>query len=289
MSQRDVLTELQAARVTAPDELRERVRLVAAEATPPRRRITWRRALVVALPVAAAVVAALIVTRPSHQPNVVHGQALQTFAPKPATGTPERALVVPSTKSRVQTVGTTLSLRIPTAAGVSDAIKRATQITSSLSGYVASIHATTHGDAASADLTLKIPRVHVQQAMTRLARLGTISSEQISVTDRQAGLNATDRQIARLRKQLVAAPPGSTLAAALKAHIERLQRAEAQTRRTAHYATVKVHLATPARVVHTRDWWKLAWAAAGAILLALVLLAIHFTRHWRETKLLSRR
>ena len=54
MSQRDVLAELQTARVTAPPELRERIRLVAATADPkPPRRFTWRRALVVAVPEAS--------------------------------------------------------------------------------------------------------------------------------------------------------------------------------------------------------------------------------------------
>ena len=52
MSQRDLAAELRASRVAAPDEVRERVRLIAVDGTPPPRRFTWRRAFVVALPVA---------------------------------------------------------------------------------------------------------------------------------------------------------------------------------------------------------------------------------------------
>ena len=53
----------------APAELREHVRRIAAEAAPERpRRLTWRRALVVAVPVAAAIAgAALLVPSGSHR------------------------------------------------------------------------------------------------------------------------------------------------------------------------------------------------------------------------------
>src|SRR5919197_5992406 len=65
MSQRDLVAELRGARLAAPEHLREQVRLIAGDATPPSRRVTWRRALVVALPVAAAVAAVIVVTRPA--------------------------------------------------------------------------------------------------------------------------------------------------------------------------------------------------------------------------------
>ncbi|HEV7640207.1 MAG TPA: hypothetical protein VGO39_04950, partial [Gaiellaceae bacterium] len=64
MSQRDLAAELRGARITAPSELRQRVRLIAAADTTPTRRFTWRRALVVALPVAAAIAASIVFTRP---------------------------------------------------------------------------------------------------------------------------------------------------------------------------------------------------------------------------------
>ena len=67
MSQRDLATELRAARISAPAEVRERVRLIAASDTTSREpRFTWRRALVLALPVAAAVAATVVFTRPAH-------------------------------------------------------------------------------------------------------------------------------------------------------------------------------------------------------------------------------
>ena len=305
MSQRDVLAELHAVRLEAPADLRERIRLVAAaDTTPPRRRVTWRRAFVVAIPVAAVVAAAAVLARPSHhqavRPEVVHGAA-QNF----------RAAAIPATPKRVQTVGTTLTLRIPTAAGVSDALQRAVRITTSLSGYAASVHEQTQGKHAQATLTLKIPRANVQQAMTRLSRLGTITGEHIDVTDRQSGLDATDREIARLQRQLKAlraqTPPNAKLISAVTAHIQLLQRAEAATRRAAHYATVHLALSTPPAPASHHGHGRLhgivvglTWLGIGAVyVLALGLpvaivavltwLAYRTVRRRREDQLLSGR
>src|SRR5258705_12133639 len=77
MSQRDLTAELRGARITAPPELRQRVRLIAATDTTPTRRFTWRRALVVALPVAAAIAASIVFTRPSNH-NAVEPVTLQS-------------------------------------------------------------------------------------------------------------------------------------------------------------------------------------------------------------------
>src|SRR4051812_32442899 len=101
MSQRDLTAELRAARVVAPADVRSRVRAIAAQAPTPRRVFTWRRALVVALPAAAAIAAAIVVTRPSDQPvaverSVSHGAALA--APKTA----DSSLAPLSTQARVQ-------------------------------------------------------------------------------------------------------------------------------------------------------------------------------------------
>src|SRR3984893_8222719 len=75
MSQPDLARTLREARPVAPAELRERVRLVAALASPPRRQlVTWRRSIVLAVVVGAAVAAGVIATRPSHQTAQVERQ-----------------------------------------------------------------------------------------------------------------------------------------------------------------------------------------------------------------------
>src|SRR4029077_2725414 len=117
--------------------------------------------------------------------------------------------------------------------GVSAGVKHALRITRSLGGYAGSVHATTTGTAGSADLTLRIPRTHVQEAIARLSALGTITAEQVDVQDLQTGLNTTDQTTARLQRQLVALrsqPPSDANTiriAALVRQIQRLQRAAA--------------------------------------------------------------
>jgi hypothetical protein len=321
MSQRDLVAELHAARLTAPAGLRERVRLIAAADTsdrPPR--FTWRRALVVALPVAAAVAATVVFTRPSHERTAVPTDTLAAQSlraaptPAPTHGAVTKEFAVPSDNGRVQDYGATLSLRIPTATGVSDAVKRALRITTSLGGYSTSVHASSAGKDASAELTLRVPRSHVQEAMVRLSQLGTITTEQVDVLDRQADLNATDRQIARLQKQLAALraePPSDatkTRIAQLTARIEALQRSEAETRRTAHYATIQLSLTTAEPVEPPTQHRHgplhgvvvaLTWLGIGAVyalaiglpVLAVLLagyLAIRAARRRREDALLSR-
>jgi hypothetical protein len=331
MSQRDLTAELRGARLTAPRELRERVRLIAAADTTAARRFTWRRALVVALPVAAAIAASIVFTRPSDNHAIAtqtairslarpeqHGAA-KSLAPVPkATNSAGGAgaatkLAVPSAPNRVQTYGAFLGLRLHSATAVSDGVKRALHIASSLGGYPTSVHATSEAKVASADLMLKIPRAHVQEAITRLSALGTITSEQVDIQDRQAGLNATARKIARLQtqlKELRAQTPTAATAkriAALEAQIARLQRAEAATRRNAHYATVQLHLTSAKAAAPPKQGHGplhgvvvgLRWLGIGAVyalaigtpiaLLALVVwLVARVVRRRREDALLSR-
>lgn len=326
MSQRDLVAELRTAHLTAPPELRERVRLIVAEQRQAPRRVTWRKALVVAVPVAAALAATFVFTRPAHHNTAERVLVPQTLAPTThgasagATGsaavpTPApsaKAFAVPNTASRVETYGATLGLRLETPGAVSNAVKRALAITESLGGYPVSVHATSHGSAANATLTLKVPRAHVSEAITRLSALGSIRQEHVDVTDKQSGLNATDRLIARLQKQLTvlrAEPVSATTAAqivALEARIEKQQRGEAATRLAAHYATIHLSLATPQPAAPTHHGHgrlhgvvvALTWLGIGAVyalaigvpvllVLAVIWFAVRLLRRRREDALLG--
>ena len=315
MSQRDLVAELRAAHVEAPPEVRERVRLVAAGAPAPPRRFTWRRSLVVLVPVAAAIAATIVFTRPAeHQQTALEfGRPPVTLAPNigAATDRAAKAFAVPSPKNRVQTYDATLSLRVERAHDVSDGVKRALRITTSLGGYSQSVHAETHGSSAVADLKLRIPRSRIQKAMAELAQIGTITDENVSTVDQTALLNNTDREIARLQKQVAAlrtqprSDENDRRIAALVTRIERLQRGEATTRRNAHYATVSLHLETPPVIVAQHKhgplhgvgvaltWlgigvvYALAIGAPVAVLLVLLWLGIRVVRRRRENALLQ--
>jgi hypothetical protein len=320
MSQRDLVAELRAARIEAPSEVRARVRLIAAaDTTPARRRtFTWRRALVVAIPVAAAVAATIVFTRPSHQPTavqpvqraIVHG-AEPALVPALKSAGSTFAAPAPST-TRVQRYGAYLALRVPTPNGVSSGVKQALRITKSLGGYAGSVHASTTAKSGSADLTLKIPRTHVQEAIARLSAIGTITAEQVDVQDLQATVNATGRTIARLQRELTAlraqppTPATASKIAALVRRIQSLQRANASTIRTARYATVNLHLGTaapkPAKAHHgplhglavAFRWigigavYALALGAPFLLVLWLAWIATRTIRRRREDALLSR-
>jgi hypothetical protein len=325
MSQRDLAVELRAARIEAPAELRARVRLIAAaDASSVGRRITWRRALVVALPVAAAVAATIVLTRPDHTQTVApvdQGFArgsIATPSATPSTATPEltpstaRAIAPNPSTTRVQRYGAYLALRVPTPDGVSNGVKQALAITKSLGGYAGSVHAVTSGSSGSADLTLKIPRSSVQQAIARLSAIGTITAEQVNVQDLQASVNVTERTIARLQRQLTAlraqqqSQVNAGRIAALVRQIEGLQRAEAATIRAARYATVDLHLGTaaplPGKAHHgplhglgvAFRWlgigavYALALGAPFVLVLWLAWIALRTVRRRREDALLSR-
>ncbi len=322
MSQRDLAAELRAVRVTAPTEVRERVRLIAANAEPtPPRRFLRRRSLVLLLPVAAALAGAIVLTRPSSQshraapalgstvaraqataPGVVHGAPAvpKAFAPAPSP-------------TRVQRYGATIGLRVSSPGAVSTAVKDALRITSSLGGHPSSVHASAAGKSGTADLVLRIPRRHVQEAVTRLSQLGTITSEQVDIQDLQAGLDATDRRIARLQKELATlraepqTPERDRAIAAVTAQVERLQRGEAATVRSAQFATVRLHVATtpppttahhghgPLHGIGVAAYWvgvgavyALAFGIPLLVLCALVLLAVRIVKRRRVDALLSR-
>ncbi|HUZ80886.1 MAG TPA: DUF4349 domain-containing protein, partial [Gaiellaceae bacterium] len=207
--------------------------------------------------------------------------------------------------------GASLALRVATPSGISTGVQNALRITKSLGGYASSIHATTAGNTGSADLALKIPRAHVQEAIARLSALGTITAEQVDVQDLQAGLDTTALTIARLQRQLAAlrAEPQSEInagrIAALVARIQLLQRAETSTVSTARYATVNLHLETAQTVkrAHHGPLHNLGvafrWLGIGAIyalalgaplLVAvwLIWIALRTLRRRREDALLSR-
>jgi Domain of unknown function (DUF4349) len=334
MSQRDLTAELRAAHTPVPPELRERVRLCAAAAPQPRRsrlpriallsNISWRRALVVAVPVAAAVAATLVVTRPSHHPTAgplnegahfnastpsVKRAAVPFGTATKSAGTATKSAgastpLAPSPK-RLQSYGATLTLREPDQQALSRATQRAQQIVGSLSGYARTISVT----GGTARLVLAVPRTHVQGALARLGKLGTIVGESVHVQDLQAGANATDRTIARLQRQLrtlrtqTQTPKVQRQIAAVTAHVQRLQRQQAATARKAHYATIELRLATrrAAAPVHHGHGplhglgiafrWTgigLVYGLAFGVPLALLWLLIRWVRRRRDDALISR-
>jgi hypothetical protein len=280
MSQPELLAVLRAARPAAPPELRERVRLLAADAAPPAGLrpsgawLTWRRALAVAVPVAAAVAAAAVVlvprggshlqtieSRPPAERAAVPAAAGQGAVPAgaatkaaPQDAAPFRALPAPG--PRPQRYSASLDLRLRDAAAVSAASRRATSMVAALGGYPTSLSVDAAGRTGAARLVYRVPRPRVQTAVARLSTLGTIVGEDVRIQDLGGQVDATSRTIARLRTQraellkvVPQTPETQHRIAALTGRIQKLRRGRAATLRTASLATVTVGLSTPPKAI----------------------------------------
>ena len=149
MSQRDLVAELRGRASPRPPSCAHT--FVRSQPARPRRgnRFTWRRALVVALPAAAAIAAVLVVTRPDNNQTAVSARRPGNRARREVTRrASDRSAgsvgsgatrLAPVHTGRVQQYGAYLALRVPTPDGVSDGVKRALRIASSLGGYPTSV------------------------------------------------------------------------------------------------------------------------------------------------------
>jgi hypothetical protein len=299
------------------------VRLIAAtaELVPPRRFLR-RRSLVLLVPVAAALVGAIVLTtRPSTNPREADLAPLRSQSAGAAATAPSGANARSAAKAyapapsptRAQRYGAWIAVQVGSSVAVSHAIDEALRITAALGGHSTSVHASSAGKSGTADLVLRIPRRHVQQAVAQLSRLGTITSEQVDVQDLQSGIDAAGRRVARLQKQLATlrAEPQSTqrdrAIAAVTVQVQRLQRGEAAVLRSAQLATLHLHVATatpkvaahhghgPLHGIGVAAYWvgigavyALAFGLPLLLLGLVVLLAVRAIRRRRVDALLSR-
>jgi len=246
-----LLEELREARPAAPVELRERVRLLAAEEPASARRQLPRRRLLLALAVAALVVAAAAgvvvgLTRPEPKPQpvvlqgTVRGAASgAALAPVGGQGlqkaVPAAPAVFPPSSTRFQNYSASLQLQVHDPRALSDRTKQAMRIARSLGGFVVSVDFHSGARNGSATLVLRIPTAQVPAAIERLSGLGRILAQHVSIVDVQ-------RRIDSLR-QRVQESSGDTR----KAAQQELQR----ELRRARLSSIAVSLTTPPPVAAT--------------------------------------
>jgi uncharacterized protein DUF4349 len=161
-------------------------------------------ALVVA--VAAAVVHGLVSSSPKHQPAALdHLKSAPRVALAPSTagggGVAQHGSVpfVSGAQARLQRTDASLEVRVK---DPSAGTTKATRIATSLGGYAQSV--TYSSSTRSASLVLRVPAQNVKTAITRLEGLGTIVSQNLSVTDLQHDLQVESAQIAQLRHTIAA-------------------------------------------------------------------------------------
>jgi hypothetical protein len=258
-----LLKELRAAKPAAPEELRERVRLIAA-AVPAREpflarlqrpRLRWNRLVLVApaaLLVAVAAAGVIGLTRgdgaggdgqeASGETALSAGtrdasrNRATTEESLPALGAPQSGGAIAPSTGRLQRYEAELRLRVDDVEALSSATKRAQRIATSLGGHVASLQydAPSEGVGA-AQITLRVPTSRIQSAIAQLSELGTILGQRYGIEDLQpqadslqAQIDEAQRQIARLRGQLENRRLGDEERATLQARLNDARRTLAE-------------------------------------------------------------
>jgi Domain of unknown function (DUF4349) len=218
MSANDLSVEslLRAHAPHAPEHLRTRV-LAQRPARRPRVALPSRRLALVVVPAAAAlaIVAAVIngavhSGAPQPQPVAVAttaegGKAFSSTdsATQSGSGALRKAAAPSIASSRLTHTDASLQLRVDDTDALSEATTRATQIANSLGGYAKSVNYDTPvAGEGQAVIELRIPAQNVKTALARLAELGTIVSQQLSVTDLQDRFATESAQIAQLRRRV---------------------------------------------------------------------------------------
>jgi len=258
----ELVRDLRALPTAAPEHVRERVRALGEPAERPRLRdrllvVPWRRSLLVLAPacvlglVAAAVVHGVLnsgvkkdvaVTAkgnpregqtqrgaagtkklPEDQP--VYGAATAPdHRALPLTSPPGRSVLTPSpTPNRYQDYEAWMTVRVKDLDALSDRTNEAIMVVRRYGGYVVSLEqSTARGRPGQADLVLRIPVANVEDALMRLAGLGTVIDRHLSIRDLERVVQQRRARIFQLK--LFIARATETLKGSLPADVRlRLQ------------------------------------------------------------------
>jgi hypothetical protein len=167
-------------------------------------------------------------------------QGLKRIAP--ALGAAELA---PNTK-RLQRYEATLRLRVKNVDALSNAARRAMNLTRSLGGYVASVnYATRGGKRGGATLVLRVPVANVQTELVELTSFGTILRQQTGILDVTRRADREAKQIANLQRALATATPEG--AVWIRHRLATLRAKHARLLKSARFARITLGLTTPAK------------------------------------------
>jgi Domain of unknown function (DUF4349) len=342
----ELVRELRAVPAAAPEQARERVRALG-EPAPRRTFVFWpgRRALLVLAPacvlgiLVAAVVHGVLNSTPKQETLALthrssHGAAggrVQPQDQKEVFGTattapkPLRSPLVPPSEGRDQDYQAWMRVRVKDLDDLTERTNEAMQLVRSYGGYVASVQQTTAAGApGEAYLVLRVPVARVEDALVRLADLGTVLDRRLSIIDLEQALQQQRQRILRLRlfiaravEQLQASLPADVRLrlqiqlAAARADLSRATRANTGTLRQAALSRVSLTLTTQKAVVPVKNGGAGRFehaardagaflAGAGAVILfllivlspvivaaALALLALRTYRRREERRLLA--
>src|SRR6267142_2174745 len=179
----ELVRDLRALPTSAPTVVRERVRTLGDPARPRTLHdlllmFSWRRSILVLAPVC---VLGLVGAA------VIHGAGAVGTTPTPAFGALRGAPSAPSlptpTPGRYQDYEASLTLRVKDVDTLHDRTAEATRLARSYGGFVASVDESSNGGNGRSDLVLRIPVNRVEDAYFRLAQLGTVTEQHLSIRD----------------------------------------------------------------------------------------------------------
>jgi Domain of unknown function (DUF4349) len=207
-----LVRELRTVPAAASEDVRKRVRALGEPA--PRRAfpvLHWRKSLLVLAPacaltlVAAAAVHGVLSSGPKqHAEAVVEHGVARTNPSQPVFGAALQsqldAPLVPPSTTRHQDYQAWMRLRVKDVDELTRRTNEAMQVVRSYGGYVASVEQSTpSGQPGEADLVLRVPVAHVQDALVRLAALGTVVDRHLSIVDLEQTLRQQRQRILGLR------------------------------------------------------------------------------------------
>jgi hypothetical protein len=283
MTSVELIRELQAARPSAGEALRDRVQSIASQPPPSRRALfagfSLRRGSLVALPAAAALAlasaGAIGLARSGDDGRVASEPPTATW--DAARGAPTEsaqnqaaapggvrsavkgaAPAVGPTQSRPQRYSAELTLEVSDAGALSDATQEALSIVQSLGGYAVSTSFDASGEAGAAALVVRVPTAKVQEALVRLSHLGTIVGQRVQIDDLGDQVDQLEQrerslreQIARLTARLQSEPLDAETRAILesrragaRSELADVRRTRAAVNREASLATISLALQT---------------------------------------------
>jgi hypothetical protein len=200
----ELVQQLRAIPSDAPEPVRERVRALGEP--PERRQIPWRRSLLVLAPAcvlalfAAAAIHGIVNSGSEPARVAVPGEARDAVGGQEFERSPVAPQFPEASLGRRQDVEAWMRVRVKDLDALTDRTNEAMQVARSYGGYVASVQqSTSTGQPGQADLVLRIPVSRVDDALVRLAGLGTVLDRHLSIRDLEQLLRAQQRRIAQLK------------------------------------------------------------------------------------------
>jgi hypothetical protein len=135
------------------------------------------------------------------QPGALDSHATATTPFGAVTGVPGRSLPTPAS-GRYQDYEASLTVRVKNVDALHDRTAEATRLARTYGGYVASVDESTNSGNGRSDLVLRIPVNRVEDAYFRLAQLGTVTEQHLSIRDLDQVVQTQRRRIVQLKVQI---------------------------------------------------------------------------------------